>query len=76
MEAITLNTTDGGINWVHNYLEQHCHYLESIYFVNNEAGLAVGYAGLILKTTNGGINWITQTSGTQYEWLYARYLYR
>ncbi len=37
---------------------------ESVDFVNENIGWAVGNLGLISKTTNGGINWTTQISGT------------
>ncbi len=39
-------------------------HLQSVCFVNDMTGWAVGYAGKILKTTNGGTNWFTQTSPT------------
>jgi photosystem II stability/assembly factor-like uncharacterized protein len=38
--------------------------LNSVYFVDQATGYAVGNAGTIIKTTDGGISWIRQTSGT------------
>lgn len=37
---------------------------QSLYFVNENVGWAVGSDGMILKTTNGGISWTQQTSNT------------
>lgn len=37
---------------------------QSIYFVNENVGWAVGSDGIILKTTNGGNSWTQQVSNT------------
>jgi photosystem II stability/assembly factor-like uncharacterized protein len=39
-------------------------YLSSIYFINSNTGIAVGYGGNILKTTNGGTNWLQKPSAS------------
>jgi len=39
-------------------------WLQSVYFVDESNGWAVGNAGTILKTTDGGISWITNNSFT------------
>ena len=36
--------------------------LQSVHFINNNVGFAVGYRGVILKTTNGGVSWEFQTT--------------
>ena len=40
--------------------------LNSIYFIDNEFGWAVGSEGVILHTTDGGGNWNHQSSGTDF----------
>jgi len=45
-------------------------HLNSIHFIDNNTGWAVGTEGIILNTTDGGTNWYPQTSGTT-EWLYS-----
>ena len=42
------------------------HNLHSVYFVDNNAGWAVGDSGTILNTTDGGANWIPQTIDTMF----------
>jgi photosystem II stability/assembly factor-like uncharacterized protein len=49
-----LYTEDGGVNWT----EQNCGNvgkINSIYFIDSNAGWAVGEGGTILKTTTGGV---------------------
>jgi len=36
--------------------------LNSVYFIDNNTGWAVGDASMVLKTTNGGRNWVSQPS--------------
>jgi len=38
--------------------------LNSVYFINNDVGWAVGFAGTIIHTTNGGEYWTPQLSNT------------
>ena len=38
--------------------------IESVRFVDNKTGYAVGFARTVLKTTDGGANWAGQSSGT------------
>jgi len=40
--------------------------LNSICFVNQNTGWAVGHRQIILKTTNGGLNWFTQYYGNSF----------
>ncbi len=40
--------------------------LQSVYFVDQQRGWAVGEGGAILATSNGGKDWLIQNSGTQY----------
>jgi len=42
------------------------HNLNSVYFVDNNTGWAVGDSGKILNTTDGGTNWIPQTIDTMF----------
>ena len=35
--------------------------LESVYFINDNIGYAVGTDNIILKTENGGGNWVLQS---------------
>jgi photosystem II stability/assembly factor-like uncharacterized protein len=66
-----LKTTDGGSSWITQFNEDY-HLLNSIYFIDQNIGWAVGYSfnyytwstrGLILKTTDGGEDWIPQPTG-------------
>jgi photosystem II stability/assembly factor-like uncharacterized protein len=59
-------TTDGGTNWSYqeyNGQASSNDALNSLFFINNNTGYAVGYErpwdsyGLIIKTTNGGEQW-------------------
>lgn len=38
--------------------------LNSVYFINDSTGFAVGDSGVILKTSDGGLNWLSQNIGT------------
>ena len=38
--------------------------LNSVYFINDSTGFAVGDSGVILKTNNGGLNWLSLNIGT------------
>lgn len=50
-----IQTTTGGESWNIRYNSQH--YLEDIYFLDNNTGFACGRNKYFLKTNNGGLNW-------------------
>ncbi len=61
--GMILKTTDEGNSWaklIINNTEQ----LNSIYFIDQQIGFAVGRGGTILRTTNGGSSWSPINSGT------------
>ena len=58
------NTIDGGSNWSIQYTGTGFIDINSITFINQNTGFAVGYGGQVLKTTNSGLNWNSQNSGT------------
>jgi photosystem II stability/assembly factor-like uncharacterized protein len=49
-------TRNGGQNWIHQWppIVQSWNFLNTLYFVNQNTGWAVGGRGYIIKTTNGG----------------------
>ncbi|MGE5435822.1 MAG: YCF48-related protein, partial [Syntrophothermus sp.] len=56
---VIYKTTDGGLNWNLKYTAN-LQWFNSIRFVNQSTGLAVGVSnlgGIIYKTTDGGENW-------------------
>ena len=52
-----IKTTDGGETW---FIQYPTGDIESIHFVDENHGWAVGDGGTILKTTNGGENWVEE----------------
>jgi photosystem II stability/assembly factor-like uncharacterized protein len=52
---IVMKTIDGGITWV--MISSYDYNLNSLYFINDDTGYAVGHSGIIVKTTNGGVDW-------------------
>ena len=56
--GVILNTTDGGVTWVTQYLSSGL--IMSIYFSDSFTGYAGGSGGKVFKTTNGGANWVPQ----------------
>ena len=61
--SIILHTNDGGDTW--SQISQRQEYLNSLAFVDEHEGWAVGGNGTILHTHDGGVNWKPQISGTQ-----------
>lgn len=59
-EGTTLLTTDGGDTWSQLSIEGS---VNSISFLNQNIGWAVGAGGLIYKTTDSGSTWNKQTDG-------------
>ncbi len=55
-------TTNGGLNWQVQKVLEYSTSVNSIYFLNNDEGWAVGNTGTILKTINGGIGITTISS--------------
>jgi photosystem II stability/assembly factor-like uncharacterized protein len=51
--GILLRTSDGGNNWVQQYITTN--ELRGVHFENQNIGFVVGIAGNILNTTNGGL---------------------
>ena len=60
--TIILNTTNGGENWSTQFGEIGWP-LTAVHFINQNIGLTVGEAGIILKTTDGGNIWTSLTKG-------------
>jgi photosystem II stability/assembly factor-like uncharacterized protein len=63
-----LKTTNGGINWSSQRIGNDYVGYESVYFVNQNTGYAVGNwweiaTYKLIKTTNAGINWFTVKQG-------------
>ena len=52
--ARIIKTTNGGLNWSLQYDAEPSNGFNSIFFINQYTGWAVGSSGNILKTTNGG----------------------
>jgi photosystem II stability/assembly factor-like uncharacterized protein len=57
-------TTNGGINWNLSYLDVNINGLNSVYFIDNKNGFAVGSKristynnGIILRTSDAGLSW-------------------
>ena len=60
--AVLYNTNDGGINWYYQNLNIYNGVLNSVYFVNKDAGFIAGRSpdGSIFKTTDGGEDWVVK----------------
>ncbi len=54
--SIVFKTTDGGTSWNKQTVPYEWSELNSVFFINENIGFAVGL-GLQLKTTSGGITW-------------------
>lgn len=54
------------IEWIQTYYEQD-NYLNSVHFVDEYNGFAVGDGGTILHSSDGGVYWVAQLSGTSDE---------
>ncbi|MBD3236700.1 MAG: T9SS type A sorting domain-containing protein [Candidatus Eisenbacteria bacterium] len=67
-EALTLRTTDGGVNWLTVYPPEPRSSLSSIHFVDQEVGWTSGYEARVYKSIDGGQSWFEQynDSGTSY----------
>ncbi len=61
--AVT-RTSNGGINWVVNYIDPQERSINAASFLNSSAGYVCGLSGMIYKTVNGFESWITQNSNT------------
>lgn len=62
-EGNIYSTTDGGSTWTKTTFPG-TEELESIFFIDELNGWAVGDKGVIVHTTNGGEEWVYQNSGT------------
>ncbi|MBD3340005.1 MAG: T9SS type A sorting domain-containing protein [Candidatus Lokiarchaeota archaeon] len=64
-KRIILKTTNGGKNWLPQHNESVLTYLEDVFFVNANQGVAVGSngTGKIYRTLDGGENWIESSLG-------------
>jgi len=67
--AVIFKTNDGGKNWEKKKIP-HLNWIQSIKFLNDSSGFAIGWfddfgqmrtKSIILKTTNGGISWHSVT---------------
>jgi photosystem II stability/assembly factor-like uncharacterized protein len=63
-------TTNGGQSWIPQAPPVQCYY-STIYFADDQNGIAAGNSGVIIKTHNSGINWVpvslTATSNEIYD---------
>jgi len=57
-----LKTTDGGTSWMAQTSHASAS-LNSVYFIDDNTGYAVGDGGTAIKTTDGGANWGPMTVG-------------
>lgn len=55
--SVVYKTINAGATWTKQIVPYLSSELNSVFFVNNQVGFAVGL-GLQLKTTNGGITWV------------------
>ncbi|MBE2219735.1 MAG: T9SS type A sorting domain-containing protein [Ignavibacteria bacterium] len=60
-QGAVLKTTDGGITWIDTFVPETIQF-QSVCFVNENTGWAVGIDGAIVKSTNGGLTWFAQES--------------
>ena len=58
-QGAILKTTNGGVNWTDTFIPETVQ-LQSVFFVNELTGWAVGIDGAVLKSTNGGNGWFEQ----------------
>lgn len=63
---VILYTTNGGSNWVKQFADTN-RILNSLFFINQMTGWAVGAMGITVKTTNGGLNWIKYNGFNAYD---------
>lgn len=56
-KGIILYSNDGGMNWIEQYTTTYDASFESIFFIDDMHGWAVGTDPIIRYTTNGGNNW-------------------
>ncbi|MEI6346929.1 MAG: YCF48-related protein [Bacteroidota bacterium] len=62
--SVIYKTTNGGSIWNKKYQDLYFNRFNSVYFVNETTGYAVGSGGLFVKTTNAGETWTALPSGT------------
>ncbi len=67
--GIILATDDGGKTW-RPQLEAEAAWLSSVFFVDDNAGWAVGEYGTMLRTTDGGKSWEQARHVSSHAWLY------
>jgi photosystem II stability/assembly factor-like uncharacterized protein len=60
--GIILKTSNGGENW--NEIYSANKQVNSLFFINENSGTAVGSSGLVLRTSDAGINWSVVSSYT------------
>ncbi len=61
-----LKTNDGGNEWNSIDTPNDSSYLQSVYFVNEQTGYAVGWWGEIIKTEDCGSTWTSQGSANMF----------
>ncbi|MEI6898510.1 MAG: YCF48-related protein, partial [Bacteroidota bacterium] len=59
--GIIFKTTDAGTTWDTAHFGPEGKSLNSIFFVNENTGYAVGSSGTVLKTTDAGMTWTTSS---------------
>jgi photosystem II stability/assembly factor-like uncharacterized protein len=65
--VVILKTTDNGSTWIDKSPDIPGLELQSVYFINDTTGYAVGQ-NYILKTMNGGDNWTSVSDDTWWLW--------
>jgi photosystem II stability/assembly factor-like uncharacterized protein len=61
--GVILKTTNGGTDWTTSFLGGlNSPSFNSIYFIDESIGWAVGYNGLIMNTTDSGATWILEST--------------
>ena len=63
-EGYLYKTINGGTNWTKRIFPD-TYELESIYFINESKGWAVGDSGIVITTSDGGDTWYFQNSKTK-----------
>ena len=61
-DGIILRTTDGGENWITQFIDTgpSYYYFSAVSLVDTNTAVVAGMNGRIFRTTNGGKNWISQ----------------
>lgn len=64
--GVIMKTINGGVNWNFQYTDTTSFYFSSLFFSDQNSGIAVGAPNSVLRTINGGINWNSQINNTHF----------